>query len=485
MNADPTNRQSRPPWRACTVLVAAVFALLLGACVSKPYRTVGVPCAIKAPQPDGNGGLDWEAAADGSRPCADRWQVLVEKPVPFSMNFVEVDEQGILASRDQAEAALANAAKDKDEDSYVIVFVHGWHHNASSEDANVKGFYDALALVSRWNPKRKIKGIYVGWRGDSLPVPGLRYLTFWDRKNTSDEVGRGGLLEFLLRLEKVVKPDRSDRNRLVVVGHSFGASVTFNALAHLHMQRFLDGVHSTADGPRFRGYGDMVVLINPAIEAMRYMPLQSALDYYASRKAEPRLDFSHETRPVLLILSSQGDWATRKAFPAARLLSTALEAHANISAANSPAEQGPYSEWAMDRDAVGNFGGFLTHAPLLLSDPTADAKTPVSKKLTENCAPVSAAEMWQRLNQTEESGAAFPDSQLLVRRIAKPATLGSPYIVAPVSARIIRDHTDIGSPNLVCWINQLLDTREDKVRTLLTSTDPEPGTAQAAQSARP
>ena len=253
MNSEHQQNPNGQSWRAWAVLSSALLALLVGGCAYTPYRTSDKPCTIDAPKPDGKGGFDWEATADGVRPCADKWQVTVEKPLPFSMNFVEVDEQGILASRAQAEAALANAAKEEADGSYVVVFVHGWHHNASSEDGNVKSFYDALALVSLWNPKRRIKGIYIGWRGDSVPVPGLRYLTFWDRKNTSDEVGRGGLLEFLLRLERSVKRGTSERNRLVVVAHSFGASVTFNALAHLYMQRFLDGVHSNENGPRFRG----------------------------------------------------------------------------------------------------------------------------------------------------------------------------------------------------------------------------------------
>jgi pimeloyl-ACP methyl ester carboxylesterase len=466
--------------RLLQALGVAALALLLSACAYTPYRTEGKTCTIEQPAKDERGNLDWESSADGTRPCANRWQVAVNKPVQFSMNFVEIDEQGVLANRDQANAAVEEASKEEADGSYVIVFVHGWHHNASSGDGNVRGFYDALSLVSLWNPKRKIKGVYIGWRGDSVPITGLRYLTFWDRKNTSDEVGRGGLLEFLLRLERGVKsPEHNGRNKLLVVGHSFGASVTFNALAHLYLGRFLDGVYARAETQRFRGYGDLVVLINPAIEAMRYMPFQSAIDYYSRPTSKPKLDFSHETRPVLVVLSSQSDRATRIAFPAARFVSTALEAHSTISATHSPDEQGNYSEWNMDRDTVGNFAGFQTHHPLLLSDEATDTRVLPAERLRgrERCDSLEAPDMWQRLNTNvvdvsdERGGAVFPKSGVRVRRIPNLATEGSPYVVAAVSPKIIDGHTDIGRPNLLCWINQLLDTKEVEVRQLLSTAD--------------
>jgi pimeloyl-ACP methyl ester carboxylesterase len=447
------------------IFLALALASLLGGCAFTPYRTSGEPCTIDRPQSNDKGNFDWEATADGQRPCANRWQVQVTKPVPFSMNFVEIDEQGMLASRAQAEAAIANASIDEGDGSYVVVFVHGWHHNASSTDGNVQGFYDALALSSRWNKSRKIKGIYVGWRGDSLPLPGLRYLTFWDRKNTSDEVGRGGLLEFLLRLEHGVKNGANGKNRLLLVGHSFGASVTFNALAHTYMQRFMEGAHSQDNKPRFRGYGDLVVLVNPAIEAMRYMPFQSAIEYYSQRTAPPRVDFSFETRPVLVILSSQGDAATRIAFPGARFFTTALEAHSRISADRGVTPDGQYSEWVLDRDTVGNFDGFQTHDPLRLSANAADPNITIAAKLTEQCDALDGTKLWRLLNQTA-GDAAFPDSQVFMRRRPDAKVLNSPYIVAAVNRELIRDHTDIGRPNVVCWINQLLDTKETGVRTL-------------------
>jgi hypothetical protein len=269
-------------------------------------------------------------------------------------------------------------------------------------------------------------------------------------------------------------PGWSTEKRRAQLFAALGASVTFNALAHVTMERFLDGVYASGPAPRFRGYGDLVVLVNPAIEAMRFMPLQSAMHHYARPQPDggpPLLDFSNERRPAVVILSSEGDWATRMAFPAARFFSTALEAHDNLSEDGKLVDQGPYSEWVIDRDTVGNFRGFQTHDTLVLatgSGSDTPAGTP-QRMIDRPCSTLTAGDMWSRLYSPNGAAAVFPDSSIAVRRNpTSRAPDRSPYIVAPISADIVRDHTDIGSPNLMCWINQLLDTRESTQRELVS-----------------
>jgi len=463
--------------------------LLLGGCTSPFHRIAGAPCTVAAPV---DASADWEPA---NGPCRDSWAV---RATSHGVNYVEIDEQGILHDRAAAEDALAFAAappSDGARIAYVVVFIHGWHHDAAAGDTNVQAFHRALASVKRWRPQADVRGIYIGWRGSSLPLPLLRYLTFWERKNTSDEIGRGSLLEFLLRLERSVKPVPASSNRLVLIGHSFGASVAFNALAHVHMQRFVDGLYATAPGERFRGYGDLTVLINPAIEAMRYMPLQSAVEYYAAREQTPKLDFTHEKKPRLIILSSDGDLATHCTFPVARFFSTGLEAHNRISPRKSPDADGRYVEWNMDRDTVGNFADFRTHWPLRLVTGEGESRAPaqfwecareivagadrpeVQSAVLEQCRTPSAAQLQELLRQESGDpdvpappearaqtpagpkirGSYFPDSNIRIVRKPSPVR-NSPYIVAGVGVEVIASHSGIGSPNLICWINQLVDS---------------------------
>lgn len=455
--------------RFAAALLVTLFAA--GCATKDPYRVSGGTCNVGNPVLDKHG-FDWESMGDDGRPCGDAWRVSVTKPVAFSVNFVEFDDQGVFASRRQVEDAIQHAAASDAGGSYVVVFVPGWHHNARSGDSNVRSFYDMLASLSHWNPKRKVKGIYIGWRGESLDLPRLNQLTFWDRKSTSDEVGRGSLLEFLLRLEREAKSNAGDNNKLALIGHSFGASVTFNALAHVFLSRFLDGLYSKESAPRFRGYGDLVVLVNPAIEAMRYMPFQSALTYYAGADRTPALSFAHEKQPALVILSSIGDFPTRRLFPFGRLFTTAFEAHGRVSDTKSPDAGGDYSEWNMDRETVANYWNFQTHAPIDLAPPEA-AGVPVAEKslvagLRESCQPMDPDDVRRLLDVPAGSGdpSHFPDSLIRTRRLARPSVKGTPYVVAAVDEKIVEGHNDIGGLNLLCWINQLMDTQEQRTEPL-------------------
>jgi len=263
-----------------------------------------------------------------------------------------------------------------------------------------------------------------------------------------------------------VKSNSSDNNKLVLIGHSFGASVTFNALAHVMLTRFLDGAYATQPSPRFRGYGDLVVLVNPAIEAMRYMPIQSALDYYTRSGARPRVDFSYEMRPALVILSAVNDFPTHRLFPAGRIVTTAFETHARVSDMSSPDPQGHYVEWNMDVRTVANFWDFQTHATIDLA-PIASRSGPASQKdlaagLRESCQAVEPMDLRRLLNLPQGSvdTSFFPDSRVRVRRLVGQGHDYSPYIVAAVDPSLVDGHNDIGGLELVCWINQLLDTKE-------------------------
>jgi alpha-beta hydrolase superfamily lysophospholipase len=67
--------------------------------------------------------------------------------------------------------------------------------------------------------------------------------------------------------------DISDRPpvRMLIIGHSFGAQLVFSSIA----ENLVETMSSQPSDPgaRIMRYGDMVILINPAFEATRVLPL--------------------------------------------------------------------------------------------------------------------------------------------------------------------------------------------------------------------
>lgn len=115
---------------------------------------------------------------------------------------------------------------------------------------------------------RKVVGIYVGWRGESIAIPGVNNITFWDRKNTAHEVGYLGMAELLLRLEEIrnIKNTQEPpiKSRLVVIGHSFGGAAVYSATAQILADRFINSTKDKNYVGDAAGFGDLVVLLNPA-----------------------------------------------------------------------------------------------------------------------------------------------------------------------------------------------------------------------------
>ena len=100
------------------------------------------------------------------------------------LGFVECDDQGWLWDAKQLHAVVARLyEEDGRTNLLMVVFVHGWKHNASFDDENVKMFRTNLTELAeierRLNPRpRRVAGVYVGWRGLSNKAWLLKQLTF-------------------------------------------------------------------------------------------------------------------------------------------------------------------------------------------------------------------------------------------------------------------------------------------------------------------
>src|SRR5687768_2393577 len=139
----------------------------------------------------------------------------------YLLGFIELDDQGQIWDRKQMHSVMNKLLPESAENDLLIaVFVHGWKHSAAPNDGNIKTFRKVLAGLSegerhisqQYNrPARQVVGIYVGWRGKSVTVPYAENLTFWERKNTAQKVGRGGVTEVLSQLESLKRTKDSQQ----------------------------------------------------------------------------------------------------------------------------------------------------------------------------------------------------------------------------------------------------------------------------------
>ncbi|CAA9891637.1 Esterase/lipase/thioesterase family lipase [Candidatus Methylobacter favarea] len=285
----------------------------------------------------------------------------------YMLGFVEIDDQGQLRDRSQMKAVIDTFYKTAASESVLItVFVHGWHHNAQPGDPNIESFKGNLAKLSKVEsslsltqkrPPRKIIGVYVGWRGESITIPVINGLTFWERKNTAQDGGYLGVTELLLKLEEIANVRNSVlppiKSRLVVIGHSFGGAVVYSATSQILASRFVDSKAGKGFTNTAKGFGDLVVLLNPAFEALRYAPFYEL--------AEERCSYFLEQVPRLAILTSETDNATKLAFPAGRIFTTFFETHNTIqrTICKRPLI---LDEGEADRTAVGHYMPLISHS---------------------------------------------------------------------------------------------------------------------------
>lgn len=307
----------------------------------------------------------------------------IQKHKNYDLAFVEFTEQGNVINRQKMDKVL-NYIKEKTKDNdglkvasshggtdghgvYVLVYVHGWRHNAKENDSNVRSFRRSLAKLGCLKEGKKllqnkhIIGVYVGWRGLSVSFRGMddigdqvvdnrdvdkcgvggkiaepivedRFIdnielfTYWERKSVAQAIGKGGVTELLLRLEDVLKVSKdvpkdakNDTNRpenwLQVVGHSMGGAILLSALNEILMERIVNAkvcdsdvnvsnTESTCREPR--AFGNGVVLLNPAIEASQIMQLKELASQYT---------YPEKQDAMIYVVSSDGDAANISAFP--------------------------------------------------------------------------------------------------------------------------------------------------------------------------
>ncbi|MGH8547768.1 MAG: esterase [Methylococcales bacterium] len=409
------------------------MSFVLSSCASNAiYRSSYEPCTVSA-----NNRCD-QSSLQLYNPDAEN---------EYTLGYVEIDDQGQMRDRKQMQTLLDTLNRESAADSLLlIVFVHGWHHNAGPGDPNIESFrhdLEKLSVIegrrskSLNRPARKIAGVYIGWRGESIDLPPFNYLTFWDRKSTAQDVGYLGVTELLVRLEEVVNVRNSIappiKSRLVVIGHSFGGAVVYSATSQILANRFVDSQEGKGYADTAKGFGDLVVLLNPAFEALRYAPFYDL--------AQARCSNFAEQVPRLAILTSEADDATGVLFPLGRIFSTLFETHQDIERRDC---RRPLSldEGEADRHTVGHYLPLVSHT-----------LTPLENEKNLRIADyTNMKNIWS----TQTSGGSTQFGSTVLTHLNKTDPR-NPYLNIRVDEEIIADHNDVFGDRVMEFILLLIE----------------------------
>ena len=273
---------------------------------------------------------------------------VLERSAHYDLYFTEFTDQGLQYPAEEFPQAAAyqinrtlqglkqTAATPGVQGISLVVFVHGWKHDARHDDGNVRDFRALLQSAGLLEQARgsgyRVVGIYVGWRGRSLGGGPLANLSFWSRKSAALRVAQGSTRELLSRLRNFkctqslpagsdgdcdeAATSRLPRVRMLLVGHSFGGWIVYNAVAGSLIESLTHAHNTDRPGSANSRFGDMVVLLNPAFEATRYTPLHRI----ATTTRQPGYQ-----APLLVSVTSSADWATRSAFPVGRIFNSVFE----------------------------------------------------------------------------------------------------------------------------------------------------------------
>lgn len=381
----------------------------------------------------------------------------------YELGVIEFDDQGLFRDRNQLSTTLGMLEQHGDEGNVdVVLFIHGWHHTAMAEDSNLQSFQVLLRRLALRSPSRKIVGVYVGWRGENYPfpltrIPMLSDSNFWDRKNVSIEVGRGALYELIERLR--LKTDAMEKSRLISIGHSFGASVLLSVSKNeVYRDLIQDGAKK--DCPDAAELKSLTILINPAIEAIHFLPLYEVPEEIAridlARKQSGEKvcasgRYGSPATPRIAVFMSEADGATKYAFRAGRILSTLLESHQVVERTNRNGLKVPYSEFEMDTQALGHYEYFVTHKL---------ASTIKDRQLAPGSCNAKQISWSDRLiNPTVGEGweVDFKASDTRLTHL-KNSPPFSPVWVVKVDADIVPDHNQIWDRGLDCFVEELVLT---------------------------
>ena len=447
------------------------------------------------------------------------------KPSPTKQSQLETAIITIRAAKEKA--AILNT------ELVVVAFIHGWHNNASDYDErnkNLLGFKQILQRLSfresTQDPKPPpvVLGIFISWRGQV--VPGDFFTSYWNRRDSARLVGGLSMTEVVSRLMFETKgapllPNQNkqcaleaadpidpqqamdQKSRFIIIGHSFGARVLEHAISQPMLTMLLERQsqaescvvawnrrNPTAEPLKtinFQPPADLVVFLNPAndsfetkanIEAFKRSNLCGPPGAVTDGDQLACSPLSFRV-PLMISITSTGDWATGKVMPLAQTLSIPWKSFRKYDDdACELGELGSRGQTYYFRHNDANVPEMETHE-VVDQDPQAQPACS-NDEWPYFHAVVSGKPRCFRIITLAESGSTAAHANCQKPKVPVPVPVpwnNTPYYVMRVPSTLIKDHNDIFQDGTVELINALV-SKFEIIEASPTITAPAPSASR-------
>jgi pimeloyl-ACP methyl ester carboxylesterase len=337
----------------------------------------------------------------------------------------------------------------------VLLYIHGWKHNGDVSDPDRIQFKKLIdTLRDRYQEKKYVVGIYIGWNAEAGLWGWLENLTFWVKKNNADRIAQSSSVTLIVSsIGAIVHADPNKQDQFVAIGHSFGARLLFSATAQ-SLVTATERAHPGYPGGAYkvvRGLTDAVILLNPAFEASRY----SAINDFARNDES----FSENQPPLIVTISSEADHATKDFFPIGQWLGLARTDRELQTLGNYDPYQTHTLNPSKEEDCTGTAGMVETYfrdglclrrLEPLPAERKADNERGTLRAL--NCVDEQCS---CRLRLKKPIHVENGKSSGVVQRF-------NPFVVARTTQAVIRDHNDIWNDLFSLWLVDLILSLEKR-----------------------
>jgi len=275
-----------------------------------------------------------------------------DKGAALSCSFVEFDERGDFLDFQQhtsCEAQIASLVQSNR--VLVVIYCHGWKN--SSQSGDVLKFNSFLARLADSEEIRqrgmRVHGVYLGWRGNAFkpyinrsgdnqpyqdttriygePIVDREFqrrfdwtwmvpenLSYWNRKAAAEHKVSGLPMARAIFTYAAAAKNYGAKldNRVVVMGHSFGALMLEKSLGQAMTGEItLEWWNKKAEGQAPQKIGlpfDLILFVNSAAPAIYAKEMRDFLE--AHRRALGRARSAAQDAPVIISVTSTADAAT-------------------------------------------------------------------------------------------------------------------------------------------------------------------------------